>query len=420
MRCLHPYRRYWNDVLTGEERWCDCPCGKCIACLHNRQDEWSIRAMETSAAQPYMVYDTLTFSNAFVNWSDTSQLGPEYVSTASRRIIDRFYKNGYVPFVERDCVKDWLKRGRENYCNDHGGERLKLKYLIFQEYGPRSSRPHFHLLMWGIKPSDYYTYFGKPWVDKFGWHKMSGFSRPKSLDAMKKQSQDFSCIARYISKYCSKGQLESPLVLDGIQPPPVRFISNGIGAEYLDQRRFRDFLTPKLEAFREMGTTIYKAVTSVGVIEHRVPYDFKRYFGDVDTMFSEVGVSQSQAENLFGKYVDSSGYSHKLPRYYKEKLLKLRTNNVLSTSVQLRLSHAASERSYQELQRTAAALQCSLPDCLSPSDPLEVLYFRGYRLLYERLICKQKDEALAAAEGCKTRLKNHYNRPLSKGGFISQ
>lgn len=420
MRCLRPYRRYWNDVLTGEGRWCDCPCGKCIACLHNRQDEWSIRAMETSAAQPYLVYDTLTFSNRSVDWFDTDKVDPMYISSASRRIIDRYYKHGCVPYVTRDCVKSWLKRGRENYSFDHGGERLELKYIIFQEYGPKTSRPHFHLLMWGISPSDYYKYFGGPWVKMYGWNKVHGFSRAKSIDAMKKRSQDFSCIARYISKYCSKGELESPFVLDGLQPPPVRLISNGIGAEYLDQRRFRDFLTPKLEAFREMGTTVYKYHAYGDVLSQRSPYDFKKYFGDVDSMLSEVGVSQLQAENLFGKYVDNSGYSHKLPRYYKEKLLKLRTNNVLSTSVQLRLSHAASKRSYSQLQRIAAALQCSLPDCLSPSDPLEVLCVRGYRLLYEQLICKQKEEALAAAEGCKTRLKNHYKRALQRGAFYSQ
>lgn len=428
MRCINPYRRFWKDTLTGMDRWAECPCGKCIACLHNKQDEWSIRSMETSKSSKYMVYDTLTFSNEHVDWIDVSDafyngLSESMMRPKSISIIKKYYKSGLVPFVSRDCVRDWLKRGRENYALDHDGHRLSLKYIIFQEYGPRSSRPHFHLLMWGIKPSDYYKYFGKPWVNTFGWHKMSGFSRPRSLKQMKKQSQDLSCISRYISKYCSKGEFESPLVLDGIQPKPVRFISNGIGAEYLEREVFQRFLTDTRKAFREMGTSVYKqpygGLPGLPFVERKVPYNFKKYFGDVDTLRIEVPISRSEAE-LFSKYVDDLGYSHKLPRYFKDKLLNLRSNNVLQFSVQMRIQDAAGQRRYQELQELAAACKRSLPDYFRPTDPLEVLCLGDDRLLGEFLFRAQKNKALAAVEGRKIKLRNHYSRPLQKGNFLAQ
>lgn len=47
--------------------------------------------------------------------------------------------------------------------------RPKWKYLIFEEYGPGTSRPHFHLLFWGISYADYVCFFAEPWRDNFGF-----------------------------------------------------------------------------------------------------------------------------------------------------------------------------------------------------------------------------------------------------------
>lgn len=80
----------------------------------------------------------------------------------SKESYDMLKKNGFkLLFFPKDEVQNWIKRGRQMFFRDKG-YRCNISYFIVQEYGPKTSRPHFHLLMFGINYSDYMHYFGNP------------------------------------------------------------------------------------------------------------------------------------------------------------------------------------------------------------------------------------------------------------------
>lgn len=420
MACLHPYKRYWKDVLTGETRYCECPCGKCVNCLAAKQDEWSIRAIETCKASDFVIYDTLTFSNRKISLTDVSDLSehPCTLRSGSLFLLRHYYPDLFLPIVHRDIITDWIKRARENYYLFYG-KRPKWKYLIFEEYGPKTSRPHFHLLWFGCRMSDYKRFLSDPWRERFGFHRAYYFYKAARYKHPQDVSKDFSCITKYVSKYCSKGSFESPLVLDGLQPKPFRVISRGIGEEYLDSKFFRDFMTPTREAWREMGC--YKRQFGPDLENmRRVTFDFHRYFDSISEVGEELHI-QERDLTFLESYIDDAGYKHPLPRYYKDKILKLRTNNVFSTYIQMLLLQNARKRCYQKLQGFAAIIECPVPSEFRPTDQLEKLCDCGGRLLYERFTAFRKAQALAQAKRHFTVLKNHYNRAkIHKSTFVAQ
>lgn len=102
------------------------------------------------------VYDTLTFRPSGLPMVEVQDIldsmGGLPISPQSEALLQHYSDDGSViPYVDKDIIKNWLKRGREAYTRAHDGRRPSWKYLIYLEYGPKYSRPHFHVLF-GISP----------------------------------------------------------------------------------------------------------------------------------------------------------------------------------------------------------------------------------------------------------------------------
>lgn len=312
MRCLSPSNIIQFDSC-GNGRTVQVPCGHCIACLHNQQDAWSIRIHETARHHSSFIYDTLTFSNANIPYREVGFFNKDLdlLSEDSLNIIDKnylfenletgelFYK---IPDVKKKLIQNWIKRGRENYYNVHG-VRLKFKYFVVMEYGPRTSRPHFHCLFFGLDKPTYNEYFAKP------WRKDYGFTKTKVIQGT--SDKDRSCIARYVSKYISKGVFESPLVKEGLCDKPFRCISHGIGEEYIDSPCFQWLKDSKL--FQDEIN--YKRWEELPNFANH-PVVYYKYLSEIPEIY---------LKNL-SCYYDNLGNPHALPRYYFYKLFGYEKN----------------------------------------------------------------------------------------------
>lgn len=406
MKCVSPRTMYYRDLL-GVRHAFDCPCGKCVACLHNKQDSWAIRALETTKAKPQFVYDTLTFRPSalpMVELCDILDANPDIVVSEQSAYMLQFYNNVHmlfagqsarIPYVDRSIIRDWIRRGRENYVYDHRGKRPDWKYMVVMEYGPKTSRPHFHLLFWNISRSDYKKYFGLPWFERYGCTKPAYFNGSST-------SKDRECITRYISKYCSKGFFESPWVKDGILPKPFKCVSQGLGAEYLENSKF--------DYFRGVLPTIFKDMSinesfDSGCLQRT---SHVRNLVDLDIMEGH-DVPQSALDAL-SVYYDGLGRPHALPRYYKQKLLNLLHPNVFSYTIQTLLLARADLHTNKAIQRLGNSLGLRIPDKALQSSILG-LSRRLYNLLCYKFVFITRVESRVKAKRRYTLLKNHYLRP---------
>lgn len=250
MNCLHPFTRKYQDAVTGEWKECTCPCGKCINCLHAYQDMWTIRLNEAAKEFKCMIYDTLTVrptamsvyrdytkpdmrlsdrypegtlygtTDRYALWKVNAikkhyKAAQRYYPTMSKESYELLKKNNFkVPIIDKTEVQKWIKRGRQFYKRDKGHD-AHMAYFLVQEYGPQTSRQHFHILIFGLNYSDYMHYWGNAWREQFGW------TKPVYKEYNASTVKDYNCMVRYVSKYVSKGVFESPWVKDNIAPGPI-------------------------------------------------------------------------------------------------------------------------------------------------------------------------------------------------------
>lgn len=383
-----PYTRYRRsyDAYSGEMKVVSFGCGRCAVCLHKEQDSWAIRIEETAKKFPCFIYDTLTLRNSALQWESPDILSdPDYIITPE---VDRLLKkyDGCVPVFPKYYVSDWLKRGRDALAAKYGRKNVELKYLGFMEYGPLWSRPHVHLIIFGVSWADYCHYFRDTWRELYGFTKSKYIAK-----SMGKTRKDIQCIARYVSKYCSKGQFESPLVKAGLIFKPWHVVSQGIGAEYCDSVKFQ-FL--KIERFEKMKDFHHNRLSCAPAFK----------------AFRPLGFSEDDLLKIT-TYTDDSGYKHALPRYFHDKLLG-RVPNLLKYEVQNLISKNACERRDTEVSQIAASLasgstryRCAAPDAVGISASLMAVAY----ILY---FAKRRDESQMALARLKNRLKNQYRRPL--------
>ena len=105
------------------------PCGKCPACLTNKKNEWVFRLNEELKVSPYSYFFTLTYRDDDLSF-----------------ICSVPYKVEFPCLNKRD-VQLFLKRLRKN-------TKVKFKYHICAEYGPKTLRPHYHGILFSQQPLD--------------------------------------------------------------------------------------------------------------------------------------------------------------------------------------------------------------------------------------------------------------------------
>lgn len=446
MNCLHPFTRRYIDSLTQEPKECLCPCGKCINCLHSYQDSWSIRLQETAKAYKKVVYDTLTLTNevadsydflepdSFGQYRGTTKKAGNLTTKMLKKSWDKFHqyfpkysqvtykilqKNDFKVYTfPKKEVQNWIKRGRQDFFRDKG-YYPDFSYFITQEYGPTTSRPHFHLLIFGLDYADYVTYWGTPWKYDYG------FTFPTYLTYKPSTLKDFNCITRYVSKYVSKGQYESPLVIDGLQPKTYKLISKGIGESYTEQDFFKVFSKSPLAKYKDIHCQSEKVFYSTLAKLEEAGKDTKKYIeeyerkkADVATYLAFVNYTDPELTeeqlNRLVVYYDNSGFAHPMPRYIKNKILGVKNEkNIYESKIQ-DLLHKNLEL---HVNKVKEGIACSLGfitgDNTGPSS-LEGLSPEQRFMVDFQYDVAEKDKANTLAERRKTRLVNLYNRPLRR------
>ena len=105
----------------GEYQRLTLGCGHCYQCAMQYSNMWALRIIDESRKYDATCFVTLTYS-------------PEHLPDGGT-------------LVKRD-VQLWLKRLRKAI------EPIKIRYYLCGEYGSKGQRPHYHVIIFGWRPSD--------------------------------------------------------------------------------------------------------------------------------------------------------------------------------------------------------------------------------------------------------------------------
>jgi hypothetical protein len=111
--CISPFRRRGETI--------DLPCGKCHECRARRTQGWAFRLMKEAEVSSSALFITLTYNEENVPWRDDKQS------------------------IEKDDLQRFMKRLRKL-------NRNKLKYYACGEYGGKTMRPHYHIILFNADP----------------------------------------------------------------------------------------------------------------------------------------------------------------------------------------------------------------------------------------------------------------------------
>lgn len=101
------------------------PCSRCAACLSRKREEWSFRLKQQLKVSTSCIFITLTYKeeNLPIN------------------------ENGVASVNKRD-VQLFFKRLRKN------SNQKELKYYLSSEYGTKTFRPHYHIVLFDLINTD--------------------------------------------------------------------------------------------------------------------------------------------------------------------------------------------------------------------------------------------------------------------------
>lgn len=178
------------------------PCGRCARCVKRRLSGWAFRLAEELKVSESAHFITLTY--------DT-----DYVPISS---------NGFLTLRKRD-LQLFFKRLRQAHVRDRKrnklpGDPASIRYYACGEYGDRSRRPHYHLLLFNAKleliEGSWRSEHGEP-IGNIHYGKVSDGS------------------IGYTLKYMCKDKKAFRLSKRDDRAPQFACMSKGIGLSYLNE-----------------------------------------------------------------------------------------------------------------------------------------------------------------------------------------
>lgn len=202
MQCLHPITV--RKATNTRFQWIQVPCGKCIACLRRRQNDWAIRLMYEKRYCKGNAY-FLTFTQ-----------DDEHI---------RLSKQGFPTLCKKD-MQDFWKRVNE-YCRYRDLPSPRVFYV--GEYGDTFLRPHYHAVAFNLPGSDYIE--TSETLEKI-WKR--GFVTASYVTPGR---------CKYVAKYCCKGLFDDSNLEDTDVVRPFAEMSRrpGIGYQFNNDHEAQNY-----------------------------------------------------------------------------------------------------------------------------------------------------------------------------------
>lgn len=168
------------------------PCGHCLGCLEDRAKDWTVRNLMELKTSDNAIFLTLTYDEAHLPL------------------------NHGLPTLRKIDLSAFMKRLRKHF------QPFKLRFFACGEYGTKTFRPHYHLIVYGY-PS-YWNRWAETEILSDIWKNGNVY-----LGSVTAQS------IAYVSRYVVKKQGNSSVLNTKYQEKEFVDMSRmpGIGAEWI-------------------------------------------------------------------------------------------------------------------------------------------------------------------------------------------
>lgn len=194
--CVNPY-----IAKTKDGKPIPVPCGKCLDCRKQYQNEWIFRLTQEAKRSSFPCFVTLTYNDDNLPLACDPETG-ELLSVVQKRDVQLFFKR----------------------LRKLGGDMLKnCRYFAIGEYGSKFNRCHYHAII--IAPN----------LDKVDTlRKLVERAWPFGFTMTKLANQkSYHYVCKYMNKIDQRRHLE----------PPFRLYSRSIGLNFLTDRMIDYYLT---------------------------------------------------------------------------------------------------------------------------------------------------------------------------------
>lgn len=202
MKCTNPITLYFDSegtripksdydrlLLSGAKVYCmHAPCGKCLACRINKRREWTLRLCHEEVFSDTAYFVTLTYDEEHV------PLAGDYLAV---------YKPDIQLFMKR-LRKDVAKMDPD----------IKIRFFLNSEYGPETSRPHYHMLLFNV-PSEK-MFEGARMIKRS--RKSVSFTCPYLMEIWRNGNVEFGIASKERAGYCAKYFIDRKEVDPNLQP----------------------------------------------------------------------------------------------------------------------------------------------------------------------------------------------------------
>lgn len=319
--CLNPITRRVSTNPNTPIYSVQVPCGKCLECLKKYQNDWSIRIFEHLQSVGLGLFVTLTYREN-VTYRDFKKTYPYACKNLPLppqqcvpRVIDKTTGETYRT-VYKKHIQNCFKRFRQ-YRKKKGLDN-PFSYFLTAEYGPRTARPHYHMIVFGLKYNEFLPFL-HDWSYRFGNYR---------CDIVSFGKKSHFNVSRYLAKYCSKGVFENPLVKQKKVLKCFKLISKKLGYSYVINRKDE-----------HLGFNRFKDLFSSDRISHIVDRMYYKYMG---------------TDSVTGRSVE---FRYSLPKYYKEHIFG--SKNLLRYKMYLEICKRNDALYLQQLQQIQSQWNCS-------------------------------------------------------------
>ena len=246
MSCYHPLVGLWKGEYTanGKKKYqiegkvdihdvpsvyepILIPCGHCIGCRLDYSRSWADRMMLELETAKKAIFVTLTYSEETL-----CDLQGDH---ATYTYFDGV--NAYASLCKRDCQL-FMKNLRRSFDGQNGKSFRKIRFFLAGEYGPRTQRPHYHAIIFGLGLDDF------PDLESHGRNEL-GQNYYISMALSDIWSHGFVLLSdvswktcAYVARYVTK-KLSGPMSIEYAERnviPEFSLMSRkpGIGRDYLE------------------------------------------------------------------------------------------------------------------------------------------------------------------------------------------
>lgn len=134
---FRPYESFPDDIKIP------IPCGQCVSCRLAYAKNWAVRCVLESLQYEHNYFITLTYDEEHLPISEKS-----YIDEETGEYFDNIYSASLDKSVLQKFMKD-LRRYFEYHFHFRG-----IRFFACGEYGPKSMRPHYHLILFNCPIPD--------------------------------------------------------------------------------------------------------------------------------------------------------------------------------------------------------------------------------------------------------------------------